>query len=188
MPGGYQRRATRSLKGEGAVCQGELGGLVNESIAGRRHWLNKFNLEDVVDIDLTVKSHLGLVGTVGSCILHSNGYESSGGIRTRSLKDVQFLDVSKRQQQRLKFRELREEQRRQVLNQQSRGYGSGDNKRLGPVGQSCSRGILLRVFLVGGGSRHDRKRKSSATITSIQETYVFASAIPRQDFLASPQP
>ena len=105
---------------------------MNQSIASGRHRLNELNLEDIVDIDLAIKGHLRLVGAVGSCVLHGDGYESGGGIRTRRLENVQFLDLSKGQQQRLELRGLREEQQRQILNQQSRGYSDGNNKRLGP--------------------------------------------------------
>lgn len=97
--------------------QRELSDLKSQSITGRRHRLNEFNLKDVADIDLAVKGHLRFVGTVSGCIFYSDGDESSGCTRTRSLKNVQFLDLSEGQQKWFEFRGLRKEQQGQVLNQ-----------------------------------------------------------------------
>ena len=113
--------------------QRELSDLKGQSITGRRHRLNELNLEDIVDIDLAVEGHLRFVGTVSSRVLHSDGDEPSAGIGTSSLKNVQFLDLSKGQQEWLKFRGLRKEQQGQVLNQQSRSYRDGYNERRGPL-------------------------------------------------------
>ena len=104
--GVHQRRTTKNLKSGGAVHSRELGGLDSHSIASRRQRLDEFNLEDVVDIDLAVKGHLRLVGAVRSCVFHSDGHETSGVIGARFLKNVQFLDLSKGQQERLEFQGL----------------------------------------------------------------------------------
>lgn len=81
----------------------------NQSVTGRGHRLDELNLDDVVDIDLAVEGHLCLISTVSGCVLHSDGDESGGGVRTRGLENVKFLDLSKGQQERLKLQALREE-------------------------------------------------------------------------------
>jgi len=102
----HRRGATKNLKRGGAVHSRNLRSLESQSIASRRQRLDEFDPEDVVDIDLAVKGHLRLVGAVGSCVLHGDGDKSSGGIRARGLKNVQFLDLSEGQQERLEFQGL----------------------------------------------------------------------------------
>lgn len=170
MPGTRQRWTTWSLEGGSTVPQRELSNLESHRVIGRRHQLDKFDLEDVVDIDLAIKSHLRFISTVSSCVLHGDGDESGGSIRTRSLENLQFFYLSKGQQERLEFRELREEQHGQVLNQESGSYRDGDNERLDPLWRGRSRRILRRVFLFDGGGRHGRWKRNAA-IASVQETY-----------------
>ena len=73
----------------------ELSDLKSQSITGRRHQLDEFNLEDVVGVDLAIKGHLRFIGAISGCIFHGNSDGSGGSIRARSFQSVQFLELSK---------------------------------------------------------------------------------------------